>query len=37
MRKREYLELVDSVSTEVFGDVGPDMSAGVKIDPLSAA
>ena len=37
MRKREYLELVDSVSTEVFSDVGPDISAGVKIDPLSAA
>jgi hypothetical protein len=37
MRKRECLELVDSGSTEVFSDVGPDMSAGVKIDLLSAA
>jgi len=37
MRKREYLELVDSLSTEVFGDVGPNMNAGVKIDPLSAS
>jgi glycosyltransferase involved in cell wall biosynthesis len=38
MRKKEYLDLVDSLSTEVFGDAGdPTMVDGVKIDPVSVA
>jgi len=36
-RKKEYLDLVDSLSTEVFTTAGPDVRAGVKPDPVGVA